>query len=321
MTMKFEYDMGAVAPFSFELTVNKPRYGYVFTPFERYSSSKKTLWTGVTLDEADLGLKLTSVGTTANPLISVSTYSEIDLSDREEERVLEFVKSHLQLSLNISDFYDLAEEHPIVRQATKDLYGMRNTHFPDLFNAAIVAITLQMTKWDRSLQMINLLYKEYGKGLSFNNNQIIITPSPARVLKASEENLKKKCGVGYRAKYVLNMAKIISSGFSTMQELKRMSASAAKSKLMEISGIGEYSADIITPHPSFPVDTWSAKIFRCLFNIPEEEPRRLAQAIKEFAQTRFDKWQGYVYAYLLHDLDNVLNFCMRARSTPQSKQQ
>lgn len=301
---KLRFEIDGIAPFNFELTVHKPRYGYLFTPLEKYS--RKMIWTGVRLSRGVVGLKLRSVGSKGNPLVSVNAYSIEDFSSEEEEEIADLLKNHLQLDVDISDFYRLAEEYPALRQAKKDLYGMRDTHFPDLFNAAIVAITLQMTRWERSLQMIDSLYKEYGEKLIIDNTHVIITPAPSRILKASDNELRQKCALGYRGKFIRNAAKTINSNFHTLEDLKLMPSNEAKAELMRIGGIGEYSADIMTPHPSFPVDSWSVKIFSDLFGLKgQEKPEKTIPIVKEYARKEFGQWQGYVYAYILHDLENI----------------
>lgn len=300
----FTCEIDGLAPFNFELTVNKPRYGYLFTPFERHS--RKKIWTGLWLNRDIIGLRLKTLSSTENPLLSVDVFSNDSFSNREEREFIKNLKKHLQLDVDISDFYKLAESYPVLRRAKSDLYGMRDTHFPNLLNAAIVAITLQMTTWERSLQMMDLLYNEYGERLSFDGARIIITPDPTRILRTSEEELRQRCGLGYRARFIRSVAKASVSNFHTLEDLEMMNPGQAKKELMKIRGIGEYSADIITPHPSFPVDSWSMKIFCTLFGLKAQgKLDETIPMIKHFAQKEFGRWQGYVYAYILHDLENI----------------
>jgi len=47
-----------------------------------------------------------------------------------------------------------------------------------------------------------------------------------------------------RSKPLKGIAEAVCKGFPTLQELEKMSAEEAKTKLMKLKGIGEYSADI-----------------------------------------------------------------------------
>ncbi len=75
---------------------------------------------------------------------------------------------------------------------------------------------------------------------------------------------------------------------------------------MEIKGIDEYSADIVSPHPGFALDVWSAKIFNLLlFRKKAESPQEVIPKIKKIAEERWGKWRGYVFTYVLNDLHNL----------------
>ena len=85
-----------------------------------------------------------------------------------------------------------------------------------------------------------------------------------------------------------------------------MSAEEAKAKLMELKGIGEYSADIVSPHPGFALDVWSAKIFSLLlFREEPKLPRTTIPKLRKAAEERWGKWRGYVFVYVLNDLENL----------------
>jgi 3-methyladenine DNA glycosylase/8-oxoguanine DNA glycosylase len=87
-----------------------------------------------------------------------------------------------------------------------------------------------------------------------------------------------------------------------------MTEQEAKAKLMELKGIGEYSADIVSPHPGFALDVWSAKIFSLLILGEEaESPRSVIPKLKKIAEDRWGQWRGYVFMYVLHDLTNLSN--------------
>ncbi len=78
---------------------------------------------------------------------------------------------------------------------------------------------------------------------------------------------------------LVRIARILAKGeFPTLEALGRLSAEQAKAKLRELPGVGDYSADIITPHCSFPIDVWSADVFGKLFS-PEVSPRISFQSI------------------------------------------
>jgi DNA-3-methyladenine glycosylase II len=297
--------LGAVPPYDFALTVHKPAGWSLLTPFERFE--KGTLWTAMRMSSGEIfGLKLGSVGTVEKPSISCKVYSHERLSIIEKGELSKTVTWMLNLGEDVRGFYALAKRDPLVRVLVKDLYGMRGTKQPDIFSRLILAVTLQMAPIARSDQMMTLLIKQYGDTVRFDGRQVLYWPSPERIADAEVDELKRKCKLGYRAEPLRGIAESIRRGFPSPQELEGMSVEAANAKLMELKGIGDYSADIVSPHPGFALDVWSSRIFSMLLLEKEaESPRDIIPKLKEMAEERWGRWKGYVFLYVLHDLDNL----------------
>ena len=295
----------AIPPYDFALTVHKPAGWSLLTPFEIFENG--ALWSAIRMYSGELhGLKLTSFGTVEKPKMHCKVYSRRELEANERKEISKTVTWMLNLRENIGGFYALASRDPLVRALVKDLYGMRNTKTPDIFSRLILAVTLQMAPITRSNQMMTLLIKKYGDRVRFDEREILYWPSPQRIANASVGDLEKKCKLGYRAKALKGIAETLQKGFPLLQELEQMAAHKAKAKLMELKGIGEYSADIVSPHPGFALDVWSARIFSLLLlRETTESPRNLIPKLKKIAEDRWGQWRGYVFLYVLHDLRNL----------------
>jgi 3-methyladenine DNA glycosylase/8-oxoguanine DNA glycosylase len=295
----------AITPYDFALTVHKPAGWSLLTPFEVCENG--VLWTAMRMPSGRVfGLKLWSVGTVEKPEMHCKVYSHEKLGPSERRELLKTITWMLNLKEDIRPFYCLAEHDPLVKVLVKDLYGMRNTKQPDIFSRLILAVTLQMAPITRSNQMMNLLIREYGERIRFDGKEVLYWPSPEKIANASVEELEETCKLGYRAKHLKRIAEVINSGFPSLQELEKMPAKEAKAKLMELKGIGEYSADIVSPHPGFALDVWSAKIFSMLISGEKAElPRDSIPALKRAAEDRWGQWRGYVFVYVLHDLRNL----------------
>lgn len=295
----------ATPPYDFALTVHKPAGWSLMTPFEIYE--KGILWTVMTTPSGKMyGLKLWSLGTVENPEITCKIYASQELDATEKTEVSETIAWVLNLREDIRAFYTMAKHDKLVKILMKDLYGMKSTRQPDIFPRLTLAVTLQMAPIARSNQMMNLLIREYGERVRFDGEEILYWPTPDKIANADVEELQRKCKLGYRAKSLKSIAQAIRNGFPTFQELERMPDKEAKAKLMELTGIGEYSTDIVSPHQGFALDVWSAKIFSLiLLGKKTENPRSLIPELKKIAEERWGAWRGYVFIYVLHDLNNL----------------
>jgi len=300
-TLKLE----ALPPYDFDLSVHKPAGWPLSTPFEVFENG--TVWTVMRAFSGELfGLKLKSMGTVEKPRISCEMYTSQKLGTSEKREMLDTLTWMLNLREDIRGFYSFARRDPLVKALTKDLYGMRNTKQPDLFSRLILAVTLQMAPITRSDQMMNSLITKYGDKVSFDGKNILYWPSAEKIANVPVGELKQKCKLGYRAKFLKDIAETLRAGFPSFQRLEGMSPQEAKVKLMQLDGIGEYSADIVLPHSGFALDVWSAKIFNALLlGEKAESPRDLIPKLKNMAEERWGNWRGYVFIYVLNDLDHL----------------
>jgi len=295
----------AVPPYDFDLTIHKPGGWPLLTPFEIFEDH--TLWTAMRMRSGEvIGLKLRSEGTIERPKILCEIYSGHKLGLSQRTELSETVSWMLNLKENLNKFYALARRDPLIKILVNDLYGMRNTKQPDLFPRLILAVTLQMAPISRSDQMMSLLIKEYGERTKFDNREVQYWPSPARIAETSVEELREKCKLGYRARSLKSIAETICKGFPSPGQLENMPPPEARAKLLALQGIGEYSADIVLPQIGLPLDVWSAKIFNLLLlRRAPQSPRKSIPRLKKIAEERWGIWKGYVFIYVLHDLQDL----------------
>jgi len=300
----YSAEFEAVSPYSFELTVHKPAGWWWSTPDEVFEDG--TCWTVTRFKDALLGLKLKSIGTLRNPMIHCAIFSETEVSDAEKQGITRMVKRALKTEEDLTEFYELAQKDDVLRDVVKDLYGMHTVGRPELFPALILAVTLQMAPMKRSNQMMELLMENFGDQARFDGKTIRYWPSPEKIASSTEDELKAKAKLGYRAANLIAIATSLKQGFPTIDEFWMMSPEEAKKKLMTLRGIGEYSAELVMPRMGFPLDVWSAKIFHTLFFGKEpENPRESIQTLKEMAEKRWGKWRGHAFVYVLNDLPKL----------------
>jgi DNA-3-methyladenine glycosylase II len=299
-------------PFNFEKTVRKyTLYGvdwFWLTPFEIYS--RNTLWTATKLsNEIPVGLRLESLGDTENPRISLTAFCEHPFSSAEVKEVALTISWSLGLKKDISEFYDLAENHIPLRKAKTDLFGMRIAANPRLIDLVLLAHTLQAASYGRTEKMLRLIYSNYGELLEFDGKRVHVSPSPKKIAETSKNELMSKCKLGYRTENILfNSSLIAYENISNLLDLEKMPMEEAKKIIQKMKGLGEYSREVIffAIHPCFPVDSWSVNFFVRLFGLnPTGNTRKLIKAVKDFVEKAFGKWQSYAYDYLINDIEQL----------------
>lgn len=300
----FSFVLSPKAPYSFELTAKKPAGWNLFTPFEVFEGG--TLWTALHIDGTLVGLKLKSAEETDSPRISVTVFLAREPDDKKET-IKRILAEKLGVNDELSQFYEFARSDPILKHAVEDLYGMHDTLGGSVFDVAILTICLQMAPLKRSEQMMDCLVSGYGRVAEFDGRRVNAWPVPSEISKVPVNELESRCKLGYRAKYVIQVARILEGeAFPTLEDLARLPAEESKERLMELPGIGDYSADIINPRAGFPIDAWSVDVFGKLFF--GREPRNARSAIERVKKEgirRWGRWSWMAFFYVAQDLENL----------------
>src|SRR5262249_27787179 len=139
-------------------------------------------------------------------------------------------------------------------------------------------------------QIIELLCERFGEPLStpaaFSPAHTF--PTPVRIARAAEAELRA-CKMGFRARYLLEVARLTAGGQFDPTRLRQLPIELARHELMQLPGVGPKIADCVLLFAygflsAFPVDVWVAKALRQLYF-----PRRRmnSQRIQHFAATHF----------------------------------
>jgi 3-methyladenine DNA glycosylase/8-oxoguanine DNA glycosylase len=297
------FEIIPVAPFNFQLTVKKPAGWSLFNAEEIYRN--ETLWTATRFADHPVGLKLHSVGTLNKPRIIVTVFAKSSFVADKIRDLNGVLRTLIGADQDLKEFYRMAKLDSILKHVVDDLYGMHDTQSAYLFNSVVLSICLQMARMDRSEKMMVAINRLYGDKVEFDNKAITVEPAAERIATLNPKQFAKKCNLGYRAKYIVEAAKVIARGFPDTLQILSMSTEAAKQKLMELPGVGDYAADIINPHGGFPIDAWSVDVFGKLFFKKEPQNARKAESVKKEGVRRWGRFAWMAFFYVAQDLSNL----------------
>ncbi len=301
---EFRFSIRPVPPFNFTLTVKKPAGWSLFNAGEILEEN--SFWTATRLLGTLAGIKLQSIGTINKPKLEVSVFTEEAVPDGLRTRISDHIKKMIGADQDLREFYSMARSDQILKHTIEDLYGMHDTQTSYLYNSVVLSICLQMARLDRSQNMMERINKLYGDPVEFDGKSITVEPSADTISLLDERKFAKECKLGYRAKYLIRSAQMISNGFPTMEEILSMSPTDAKEKLLELPGVGDYAADIINPHGGFPIDAWSVDVFGLLFLGKEpKNARETIERVKRQGIKRWGKWAWMGFFYVAQDLENL----------------
>jgi N-glycosylase/DNA lyase len=227
----------------------------------------------------------------------------------------DFVRNYFGLNDDLEQISQSISKDDFVRKALSKFEGLRIVRqvpweclisFICATYKSIAAIELMLRK----------ISEKYGEKRVFDGCDFYIFPTVERLANASENGLRE-CGLGYRAKYVQETAKIIYNENVDLENLKALSYLEARKKILEFQGVGLKVADCVLlfsleKMEAFPVDVWVKRVI--LNHYPDQFPDELVKKMRihdsltngeyekigAFARDYYGRYAGYAQEYLYH---------------------
>ena len=298
-----ELGLEAVPPFNFKYTVYKP--SHFPTKLEDFDEASETMYRTLRLGQDKIiGLKMADLRKArGKDGIMAEIFSNRKLTEQDLQMVGRHISYAYGLNEDIRPFYkSVANDHSI-QGPIQNLRGMRVSCFENLFEILIISSMLQNTTVKRTEQMMENMLSSFGGRVDYDGKQLYVFYTPKDIAQSSEERLRE-LKVGYRAKFLMEIAKQFSINLDLGERLKIMEFENAKEELMKIRGVGPYSDRIalfqyLRRPNEINFDSWKRKMFsKCFFGNENEEVAKVEREAKQ----RWGDWMGYAGLYVIEDL-------------------
>jgi N-glycosylase/DNA lyase len=225
----------------------------------------------------------------------------------------------------VMDYFGLTDDLPkIFSQISKDNYiqtainefkGLRILR-QDPWECLISYICATYKSIAAIKRMLHNLSRMFGDRIRLDDHEFYTFPAPQKLAQASMHQLAE-CGLGYRARYVCETARMVNQGIIDFEQLKKMAYETAKAELLCLPGVGMKVADCILLFSlgkleAFPIDVWIRRTI--LRHYREHFPREFIKRIKDkqsltkseyerlstFGRGHFGRYAGYAQEYLYH---------------------
>jgi N-glycosylase/DNA lyase len=192
-------------------------------------------------------------------------------------------------------------DDPAMRTSLEFCRGMRILRQP-AWECLATFITSSMKQVAHIRQMSLAIREKFGRHVRFGDAELFTYPSPARLAKATEAELRD-CKLGYRAKNLLRTARMIAEGAVNLERIKTMDDPAALAELRKLPGVGEKVANCVLLFAyerlrAFPIDVWIERVLRETYFVRKRNVTE--KRLRDFSQTYFGDYGGYAQQYLFH---------------------
>jgi N-glycosylase/DNA lyase len=190
---------------------------------------------------------------------------------------------------------------PAMRAARDFCRGLRIMRQPR-WECLATFITSSMKQVAHIRQISRTLRTRYGKRQRVINCEAHSFPTPARMAKLTEQDLRA-CALGYRAKNLLATARLVASRQANLEQWEELSDETLRAALCELPGVGAKVANCVMLFAyerlrAFPIDVWIERVLKQQY-FPRKR-KVTATQLRAFSATHFGPHGGYAQQYLFH---------------------
>lgn len=239
-TSTSEFTIRPAAPFRLDFTAWALR---------RRQHNRLDLWNGtyrraLLVGDRALTVQVEQVGGGDQPELTVSVLTPGHCTPAEMASIDRQVTQLLGTTADLSTFYDLAETDDRVGRLKERFLGVKPPRFPSLFEALFNAIANQQLSLEVGIGILNRFAERFGARPA-DDHGLIAFPVPEAVLEAPLDDLRALGFSMRKAEYVVSSAHAIASGELSMVALEAADRSEVTQLLVELHGIGRWSAEYV----------------------------------------------------------------------------
>ena len=239
-----------------------------------------------------------------NKKILIKVYHEKP-NRREANLIKSYVKDWLDLDKDLSDFYAFAKKEKLLKNPVQDAKGLRLIGIPNFTEAICWAIIGQQINLTFAYSLKKKLIQHYGTTIIFDGKKYHLFPKSEVLAALQVEDLRPLQFSRSKASYLIGVAQHISAGKISKSILQHLTYEDAKAKLIELKGIGPWSADYVLMkcfrHPTaFPIA--DIGIHHAIRNQLGMDRKPTISEIEKMIENWPTEWLGYATFYLWHSL-------------------
>ena len=207
---------------------------------------------------------------------------------------------------NMQEIIKSISKDKTVKKAVKEYEGLRLFR-QDPFQCLISFIISSNSNIQKIKNSLEKITKKFGKKVKIQKKEFFLFPEPEKIANATIDEIKS-CGVGYRAPFIKEAAKMVILKKIDFEYLKKCNYHEAKKNICLVPGIGNKVADCImlfslNKLESFPLDTWMIKILEKYYSKEFKiETKTITQKQYELLHEKivnyFGPYCGYAQQYL-----------------------
>jgi DNA-3-methyladenine glycosylase II len=187
-------------------------------------------------------ISVTQRGRIDAPRLEVIALGE-HVSARAEEAVVLALERLLGLRIDLSAFYELASKRPRMRELASRFRGLKPPRFPTVWEGIVNGIACQQLSLTVGILLLNRLSAARGMAFETPDEARYSFPRPEDLAVAAPETIRSLGFSAAKTRALIELGREISAGRLDLEALGELSNEHAVSRLVELRGIGRWTAE------------------------------------------------------------------------------
>lgn len=168
-----------------------------------------------------------------------------DRSEVDEAYIRRYITHWLHLDADLHPFYSFAAKDPVLGPLAARYKGLRLIGIPDLFEALTWSITGQQITLGFAYTLRQRFIQAFGHHTVVDGKDHYVYPHPSVVAALEPASLISMQFSRSKADYIIGLAKSMTDGLLTDEQLWKMDYQQAREHLISFRGIGNWSANYV----------------------------------------------------------------------------
>jgi len=177
------------------------------------------------------------------PQLEVTAISEQRHPFRLKNELTAMLERILGLQIDLSGFYEMASDDPKIGALVRRFTGFRPPRFPTVFEALVNAIACQQRTVLVGIMLLNSLARTRNMAFGEGPAAAFAFPAPEDLGRARPETLGTLGFSRQKATTLIRLGRECAGGASHFDALAKLDDREAVTRLLELHGIGRWSAE------------------------------------------------------------------------------
>lgn len=218
--------------------------------------------------------------------------------------VVKYIREWLDLDTDLKPFYAMCQKDKLLKGLVESFYGYRIVGQPDLFESIVWAVLGQQINLPFAYTLKQKFVEQFGEVVTLKEELYYLFPTPEVVAKLTADQLLPLQFSRQKAAYTINIANAFAEGKVSKEKLVGLPLKDAKELLMEIKGIGNWTANYALMKTfrhadAFPLE--DAGIHNAIKNLKKLKRKPTLEEVKKIFK-KYKGWEAYATLYLWKSL-------------------